>query len=334
MPRSKNNSILVDQAHGNMIQPEDPEFKPLFTFIQSKNYDLDFIETSKFSFENLQDHQMLFIGVPQSAYFLQDEINNILNFVRKGGGLFLIHRYGGDLIQKTDLNELSTHFDITFENTIVKDTLQLNIASIPFVNPTQLHPILKNVHKLIFPGSCSLKIDQNAHSLLNSSESSWVELFNPHSFDWIRQESTGSYPICAYRSYGQGRVIAIGSADFLSNHPSYGLEALDHKRFVQNCLTWLTQPVSEAEVKEWMVEQLGSLSKQISVLQNSTTRIQTSFERLEHRVADLEHKYYASKGIHIPISEEENKVMTTQQVLGNLEIQPKIPPKDEKQIQD
>lgn len=331
MPRSKNYSILVDRAHGNMIQPDDPEFHALFSFIQSKNYDLDYIEDSKISFENLHEHHMLFIGVPQSTYFLQDEVNNILNFVRKGGGLFLIQRYGGDLLQKTDLNELSTHFEIRFENTLVKDTIQLNISSIPYINPTIAHPLLKNVNKILFPGSCSLKIDQNVNGLLYSSEKSWIELFNPHSFQWIRQEGTGPYPIFAYRSYGQGRVIALGSADLFSNHNTYGLDALDHKKFLQNCLNWLTQPVSESEVKDWMVEQLGSLSEQIAKFQNYTTRIQTSFERLESRVADLEHKYYASKGIHIPLSDDEPKIINPTQVFGNDEDESKNQSKDENQ---
>ncbi len=41
-------------------------------------------------------------------------------FMRTGGNVILIHRFGGDMVQKTNLNELSSHFGFYFENSLSK----------------------------------------------------------------------------------------------------------------------------------------------------------------------------------------------------------------------
>jgi hypothetical protein len=307
MPWSKSLSVLVDTIHGNLVRPDDPEFTEFFRFLESKNFSVTMTTQTKLLFEDLQGFNMLLIGVPQCAYYLQEEIHNVMNFVRRGGGLLLIHRHGGDLLQKSDLNELSKQFDISFENSLLKDTTHAGVPSIPIVSPAATHPILKNVHKLVFPGSCTLRVEQNAQTLFSSNESGWLEFFNPNTYQWIRGETTASYTLAAYRTYGQGRVIAIGTSDFLCNHPTFGLDSLDHRKFALNLFSWLAQPVSEPEVRDWMLLQIGQMSEQIQHMNATVDRMHKTLTRVDNRLSDLEHKYYASKGIHIPQSDEENE---------------------------
>ena len=119
---NKQISLLIDVSHNNLVQPDEPDFKSFFELLQSKGYNIHLTNSNQkladLDFENMRT---LLIGVPQNGFYFQEEINSILNFVRNGGSLLIFHRYGGDLLQKTNLNDLTSHFGIYFENTIVKE---------------------------------------------------------------------------------------------------------------------------------------------------------------------------------------------------------------------
>jgi hypothetical protein len=305
MPRSKSLTILFDLTHNNLLSPQDPDFSQLIDFLQSKEYTLLYTHSHKLTAEELADPHVLIIGVPQNSYFLQDEIHLILDYVRSGGALILFQRYGGDAIQKTDLNELASLFGIYFDNSIVKDSNNVGVELLPLVSVNGTHPITKNVHKLVMPGACTLRLARDAKPLFFSpTETGWIELYNPTAISWLKDDSHESFPFGAYATYGQGRIVAFCSPDFLHNNPVFGIGSLDNRRLFQNVLSWLIQPVSDAEVRVWILTQLGTFSEDLSILKNSVSKTQSTLQTLEHRISDLEHKYWAGKGIHLPDEDE------------------------------
>ena len=44
---------------------------------------------------------------------------------------------------------------------------------------------------------------------------------------------------------------------------------LDNKKLIQNLFNWLVQPLSETEVREWMLTQLGSITEDVNQIQLS-----------------------------------------------------------------
>jgi len=300
MPFSKPLTILVDATHNNQITPDDTDFYDFFEFCKSKGFSLVKSHQSKLTYEELAAAQIMLIGVPQNAYFLQEEIQLIMDFVRSGGCLLLIHRYGGDLIQKTNMNELSAGFGILFNNDIVKDQVNASMDTIPILSVGSAHPLLKNINKIVLAGSCSLTLSRESRPLVHASSTSWTEVCSHPSYTWTKDLSVEHPAIIGIATYGQGRIIAIGSSDFLTTKEVFGLSSLDNRRLIQNLMGWLAQPVSDSEVKDWMLNQLGTLVEDMSHIKLMINSFQSSLQNLEHRLNDLERNYYASKGVHLP----------------------------------
>ncbi|MHA1718160.1 MAG: DUF4350 domain-containing protein [Promethearchaeota archaeon] len=295
---SKRISLMIDISHNNLITPEDPDFSDFFNLLESYGYKIHLsnpkARLNSNIFENIRT---ILIGVPQNSYLLLDEISEILNFVRKGGSLLIFHRYGGDHIQKTNLNELTSHFGIYFENSVIKDSKNLGKEVLPLINSFSFDFIMSDLHKLVLPGTCSLRLAKNAQYLCKSNLTSWVEIFNAHNFEWNRYDSSETYsetfPLAAYAIYGQGRVICIGTPDFLTNESIFGLKSLDNQKFCLNILKWLMNPVSQMEIEDWSLQQLGIISEDLLLLKSEINQFHKIMDVLDKRIRDLEFKFFS-----------------------------------------
>lgn len=240
------------------------------------------------------------IGVPQTSFYTQEEINTILEFVRTGGSLLVFHRFGGDVLQKTNLNQLLSHFGVFSENTLVCSKNNIGIKSLPIISSFSENLVMQNLKKLILPGACSLRISRDAHMLCETDEDAWIEMYKPHQFEWINEHPKSRSAIGAYSIYGQGHVIVLGTPDFLNNNEYYGLPSLDNQRFFLNLLKWLTRPVSEVETKDWILQQLGNLSEQMVKINKNMKQMKDLMLSYDKRLRDLEMKFYELNGIHFP----------------------------------
>ena len=300
-----NISLLVDLSHNNLLKPTDADFSDFFEFLRTKGYDIhQTAPKDKITPESFDNIRAFLIGVPQSTYLFQSEINAILDFVRNGGSLLLSHRYGGDLIQKTNLNDLTSHFGIYFENTLIKDPHNVGIDTLPVLTKFEGNPIMDGIRKLVFPAPCSLRVAKDAQPLVSSNITGEVEIFNPHTHEWINQTTSESLPLVAYAIYGQGRVIVFGTPDFLVNEPLFGLPSLDNRNFCTNVFNWVMNPVSDGEIRDWMLQQLGTFSAEIARLNVGVELVNKTLNSFDKRIRDLEYKYYSLEGIHIPHEDE------------------------------
>ena len=286
---NQSNSLLIDDTHHNLITLDDMDFAPFFESLHKKKNNLHSIPLKQhFSRILSESHRLLFIGVPQNSYFTQDEITDILDFVRNGGSLFLVHRYGGDLLQKTNLNDLSSHFGIYFENSIVKDSQCVNLHNIPVISHFSDSHLTRGVHKIALAGSCSLRLSKDANPLCYPSKESWLEIYQPDNFQWITFDMKEVSPLAAYAIYGQGRVVAFSSADFFSKNYLIGLDFLDNQKFLGILFDWLLDPVSEREIRDWILQEIGAFSHEILKKTEVIEQIQKQIEDLHHRIENIE----------------------------------------------
>ena len=286
---NQSNSLLIDDTHHNLITLDDMDFAPFFESLQKKKNNLHSIPLKQhFSRTLSESPRLLFIGVPQNSFFTQDEIADILDFVRNGGSLFLVHRYGGDLLQKTNLNDLSSHFGIFFENSIVKDSHCVNLHNIPVISHFSDSHLTRGVHKIALAGSCSLRLSKEANPLCFPSNESWLEIYQPENFQWIPFDIDEVPPLAAYAIYGQGRVVAFSSADFFSKTYLVGLDFLDNQKFLGILFDWLLDPVSEREIRDWILQEIGAFSQEILQKTEVIEQIRVQMQELMHRIESIE----------------------------------------------
>jgi len=99
--------ILFDTSHSEMLSIKDQEYSEFINLLKSLTLKILTNENKNLTNQLLQGIDILVIGNPIDNYFSNIEIKNIINFVRDGGRLLLISEYGGDYLQKTNLNDIT-----------------------------------------------------------------------------------------------------------------------------------------------------------------------------------------------------------------------------------
>src|SRR6056297_3206071 len=170
--------LLIDGSHNNLVNPTNHHFDRLFNVLNIQGYQ-HYTTTGEISTkEDCFDRaKILIIGVPQTSFYTQKEINDILAFVRDGGSLLVFGRYGGDTLQKTNLNELTSHFGIFFENTLVCSEKNLGTESLPVITSFSRCSINHEIKKIVLPGACSLRVSKDAHGLCQINGKGWIDLY-------------------------------------------------------------------------------------------------------------------------------------------------------------
>jgi hypothetical protein len=248
------------------------------------------MEVDSLKQEALKDVNLLVIGNPIDNYFSSIETKIIVDFVRSGGGLLLLSEYGSDFLQKTNLNDIAGKFGIKFEKNLIKgfNTVNHNGTSILHIQDFMKHPLTKHIREIKLGGACSLILSKNAKPLLQTSENSWPEIFDSTTEQWIKEENENQQIIAAFSEFGQGKVVAIGDIDIFTTESNIGLNSLDNKRFLQNVITWLIEPVKEPEVLSFILNQLGDLQYEIRETNKIINNIIETMTILEKRISYLE----------------------------------------------
>jgi len=173
----------------------------------------------------LSGYDILVIFFPQKE-FTAGEITAIESFVNGGGGLLLGGINYGNLwgFTASQMNALSSTFDITFENDLV------NEATTTFADHNITHGITSWWPKLDTMAGCSLSVTGSAESIITLADKD----------------------LTAVAEYGSGRVVCSGSSGpFIF----YRYESLNHgdshMQFSLNVIDWLAgNPERDAVVPE------------------------------------------------------------------------------------
>jgi hypothetical protein len=289
MPKSKRFSALIDYAHGEILNFSDIEFKPFVELLRRSGCSFTYNRTGKIGDEKLDGIDLIIIGCPVNHYFISEEIKVIVDFVMAGGCLLVVNEYGGDSVQKTNLNELTKYFGIYFEGTTIRTEKfhDTGSSSLPMITDMAQHEINKNVRKIILGGCCSIRVASEAFGLFFSGRDTWIDIYDDLNNLWIKSKEI-NVPLIAASVYGQGRVVALGDIDIFSSNPRFGLDSLDNKRLIQNVIDWLNQPVQSAITIDWILSQVSVHREDIlKNIENFNNLVET-VKILEKRISNLE----------------------------------------------
>lgn len=294
MPFSNKTTILFDLSHNEMLTPSgtaESEFTDFIDLLDGLNLEIKKNEDEEISDQLLKNKDVLIIGNPVNEYFSKGEITAIVEFVRHGGSLLLISEYGGDYLQKTNLNDIAAkNFNILFESNIIKEKNEINQegTSIITLHSFPNHETTNQIREIIVGGACSFVLHKEATPLLGLNESVWSEKYNESEKDWEREEKKEEYTISACTAFGSGKVAAIGDVDIFSNDPNFGINKLDNRKFITNLIDWLKKPIEDNKVLNWSLNKISSLEGQIDELNGKINNIIETISFLEKRISRIE----------------------------------------------
>ncbi len=201
---------------------------------------------------NLQDlsNYEIFVVCEPNIKFTWSEKTALMNFVENGGGLFMVSdhdnsdRNGDGWDSPAIWNDFMSNnsvkdnpFGISFDYEFFPEATY-NIPNLP--SDPLLHGSYGNVTKVEFYGGTSMTL----HPAQNASVKGVVYRSGVN--------NTGNYEaICAYATYGEGKVVALGdssppddgSGDIHDNLYDGWLEDANgnHERLIMNATIWLAQ---------------------------------------------------------------------------------------------
>jgi hypothetical protein len=320
-------NYYIDQSHNNFLKLHDPDFEEFFKVLTQEGFKLQpQSKENMITGEALQDVKIFILTTAQNYLFSHKEIDAILNYVRDGGSFLVLSRLGADEYHKTNMNDLTAHFGIYFENTVVKSDMQSKFEFCSVMsefegflrpNPTTNTQTIK---KVIFSGSCTLRLTQDADPLIISKISHPIEIFRGSINKWTPYSEEYSPIYGAYCNYGKGRVIALGCTDFLTDNPVYGISSLDNKKFLITILEWLIAPVSNVEVRDWILQNIGLITTNIKSLDKQFSGIEKTLEGLDLRLNQIE----SLKISHDFSENSQNTQIRTKGLMNNISEQLKV----------
>lgn len=193
--------------------------------------------------QDLKNYDVFIVDEPNTK-FTDSEKTAILNFVKNGGGLFMISDHTGSDRNHDGFDSVQIWNDLMEDNAVRKDPFGFKIDKNTFsetssnVLLSENNPILKGpqgkVTQLKYSAGASITISgKNAHALI-----------------WRNNSSQRNQNImCASSTYGKGRIVVIGDsspADDGTGNPKdklyYGWSELpSHANLHLNASVWLAR---------------------------------------------------------------------------------------------
>ena len=267
--------IVFDQIHNNSITIETNAYNSFIQYLFQQNLRVGKL-TASLNGETLKPYKILILGNAQDATYTINEIYAILEFVRKGGSVIIFTDEGGDLSNRSNLNELTINFGFKIQPNIIYDPGQhVDKMVRPLINNFLPHPVTNEVDALVYSSGCSFEImDQNEFAeyrdtslqpIAFSSSTCKMKIFENQK--WTEKPAPNSIVAVAGR-YFEGHVIAIGTPSLLSSlSNNYGFKARDNQKFMKNIIEWCLTPSEETfsitQVLGNRVEALIQIEKEI-----------------------------------------------------------------------
>ncbi|MHA1584421.1 MAG: hypothetical protein ACTSVU_08955 [Promethearchaeota archaeon] len=288
-------SILVDLSHNNIVSPDDPDFNQFFQLINNYQYQIQYIHPNEhISEEILSKYQIFLIGDPQNSQISDEEINLILNYVKNGGSLLVFTHYGGDFLQNTNLNSLISKFGIQSENNLIRTNQEFSYSSTPIHFLSPHIDFIQHVSRIRMPGACALKISDSAEILCQANRTAEIQYFDEKNKIPLQNEE--SLISGAFANFGIGKVVVLGSPDFLISETHLGINTFDNREFILQVLSWLypnlisQDPINSiSSLSPINSKQLAIFSSQIQKLTKEIGEIHHSMENFEFRIRNLEY---------------------------------------------
>ncbi|MHA2050907.1 MAG: hypothetical protein ACW986_14945, partial [Promethearchaeota archaeon] len=185
---------------------------------------------------------------------------NLVEYVKSGGGLLITSSSGGDYTNSTNLNVLTRNFGFEFLPNEINDSVNfVHLQKRPILTSFIAHVITEGINKLVFSSSCTTKIldfledgeNIKIEGILRSGLNSWHRVFNGE--EWVEEDLPKTDLLVAV-DYYEGKVVAFGNISIFSSLArEYGFTAFDNDILIANILNWLIGSI-ESEGKPVTVE--------------------------------------------------------------------------------
>jgi hypothetical protein len=226
----KQGRVLVDEKHSNWEWTTEKydtswygeksgyNYYSLYTYLDSfYKADRNFKQLTP---EVLAGYDVLMVKTPTEP-FSDQEVDAIQEFVRNGGGLFLVGDHTNVFGTSSFINPIAGRFGLKYNYDATYELAkgQLTEYSRPQVMP---HPIVQRMPQLLFGTSCSLEVPPDARVVIAGSQmkSNYADYseknFFPKELDTPRTQF-GSFVQAAAVTQGRGRVFAFTDSTIFSN---------------------------------------------------------------------------------------------------------------------
>ncbi len=242
----KKHSIALDYSHNNMLTLEASSYTDFTQFLFASGYKLGKIEAGFFSAMTLKDYDAIVISSPKNIKLTPQEIENLEQYVKNGGGLLLVSTRGGDYINRTNLNELTQKFGFRFVADEVSDSVNyVSLQKRQILDKFKSHYITEELQKIVLSSACSIEtfdLEKNGKDVRNEVVVRGGLYCFRNVFDgqsWIEEDSP-KIPLMVCVEYFKGKVFAFGSLSIFSSlGRDYGFIAFDNGIIIANILRWL-----------------------------------------------------------------------------------------------
>ncbi|NVM02732.1 MAG: hypothetical protein HWN67_10370 [Candidatus Helarchaeota archaeon] len=218
-------SIAFDFSHGEKGDLKNT-YRMLRDLLDPEKFRLRTHKEFPINYESISKYKIFIIAQPTN-YLSENEINEIIKFVEKGNGLFILGNSGGDRAHMSNLNDLSKKFGVKFNDDKVKDSENsLDDEEIVIIKDIKLHPIFsQDINEFTYPKGCSL----NIVSSTATKAIAWT------SGNAIPPKN----PVLATSKLKFGRVLISGAYSQFRYDVRGGIDSEKNKKLFENAINWL-----------------------------------------------------------------------------------------------
>jgi len=239
--------IGLDYTHNNHLTLEAPSYADFTEFLFSSGYKLGKIEAGFDSLQKLETYDAILLSSPKNTNLESNEIDVLEEYVKNGGSLLIVSSSGGDRINGTNLNELTSKFGFEFVPDEINDSMNyVNFQKRPILSNFKPHILTEQIHKMVYSSACSIKVldfieeDKNIkiEEIVHGGLNCWTRTFNGEK--WIEKDNPKIPLMVAVEYYG-GKIVGFGNLSMFSSlGHEYGFGAFDNNMIIANILKWLT----------------------------------------------------------------------------------------------
>ena len=120
---SEKKVIGLDYSHNNKLTLEASSYSDFTHFLFTSGYKLGKIQAGFDSLAKMKNYSMIVLSSPTNRKFTEEEIEILDEYVKNGGSLLIVSTRGGDYVNKTNLNELTSRFGFEFLPDEVNDSM-------------------------------------------------------------------------------------------------------------------------------------------------------------------------------------------------------------------
>jgi hypothetical protein len=195
--------------------------------LENNGFDVSKITDAPITSDKLKGVNVLIIMAPARNY-TDDEIKSIDDFVRNGGGIFLLGDNWGQEDGGSDyaFNRLAQSFGISYaNNSLVLDPNNYFILTEnPKITNITSSPITANVPEFYYILGTYIQNTGGSNVTAYTSSDSWADIGNISSQGYTTSneqkdvnEISGPFPVVSSMNYGSGKAVFMGSVRSFSN---------------------------------------------------------------------------------------------------------------------